>query len=178
MTSAEKQPSGPLRPRNISVPSYRPTQRGGCMRCMRQFVSGSGEGQHTLPGATLAVGRGQGAGAHVQSTAQSSGRKAYALLGVHRRKKINSAKYVCSGSARACLVRRQARALRAPNPAETSAYQRPSGALTCNRRHAPASGPAPSTLCPAHVFSPVWSDTSGRPDSPAERARRLRRTPT
>jgi hypothetical protein len=39
----------PLRPRNISVPSYRPTQQGGCTFSMRQLASGSGEGQHTSP---------------------------------------------------------------------------------------------------------------------------------
>jgi hypothetical protein len=37
----------PLRPRNISVPSYRPTQQRGCTFSVRQFASGSGEGQHT-----------------------------------------------------------------------------------------------------------------------------------
>jgi hypothetical protein len=39
----------PLRPRNISVPSYRPTQQGSCTFAVRQFASGSGEGQHTSP---------------------------------------------------------------------------------------------------------------------------------
>jgi hypothetical protein len=37
----------PLRPRNVAVPSYRPMQRRSCMSPMRQFVPGSGEGQHT-----------------------------------------------------------------------------------------------------------------------------------
>ena len=41
--------SHPLRPRNILVPSYRPTQKGGCTFSMRQLASGSGEGQHTSP---------------------------------------------------------------------------------------------------------------------------------
>jgi hypothetical protein len=41
--------SRPLRPRNISVPSYRPTQQGGCTFSVRQLASGSGEGQHTSP---------------------------------------------------------------------------------------------------------------------------------
>src|SRR5919108_5972003 len=36
-----------LRPRNLSVPSYRPTQRSGWTDPVRQLVSGSGEGQHT-----------------------------------------------------------------------------------------------------------------------------------
>src|SRR5438477_9713230 len=36
-----------MRPRNISVPSYRPTQRDGYMETMHQLVPGSGEGQHT-----------------------------------------------------------------------------------------------------------------------------------
>jgi hypothetical protein len=38
-----------LRPRNLSVPSYRPTQQGGCTFIVRQLASGSGEGQHTSP---------------------------------------------------------------------------------------------------------------------------------
>src|SRR4030095_897905 len=41
--------SCPLRPRNILVPSYRPTQQEGCTSSMRQLASGSGEGQHTSP---------------------------------------------------------------------------------------------------------------------------------
>ena len=41
--------SCPLRPRNISVPSYRPTQQEGCTLSVRQLASGSGEGQHTAP---------------------------------------------------------------------------------------------------------------------------------
>jgi hypothetical protein len=49
MTSAEKRPDGALRPRNLSVPSYRPTQQGGCTCAVRQCASGAGEGQHTFP---------------------------------------------------------------------------------------------------------------------------------
>src|SRR4030095_2670 len=37
----------PLRPRNISLPSYRPTRQGGYTFSVRQFASGSGDGQHT-----------------------------------------------------------------------------------------------------------------------------------
>ena len=37
----------PLRPRNLSVPSYPPTQREGSAVIARQLVPGSGEGQHT-----------------------------------------------------------------------------------------------------------------------------------
>jgi hypothetical protein len=36
-----------LRPRNISVPSYRPMQREGSTATVCQLVPGSGEGQHT-----------------------------------------------------------------------------------------------------------------------------------
>jgi hypothetical protein len=35
--------SRPLRPRNRAVPSYRPTQQGGCPFCVRQLAAGSGE---------------------------------------------------------------------------------------------------------------------------------------
>jgi hypothetical protein len=36
-----------LRPRNLSVPSYRPMQREGSTATVCQLVPGSGEGQHT-----------------------------------------------------------------------------------------------------------------------------------
>src|SRR5918996_2371199 len=44
-----------LRPRNLSVPSYRPTQKEGCTSAVRQLASGSGEGQHTSPFVTIAT---------------------------------------------------------------------------------------------------------------------------
>ena len=47
MVGAENRQYGPLRPRNVSVPSYRPSQKEGCTGCVRQLVSGSGKGQHT-----------------------------------------------------------------------------------------------------------------------------------
>ena len=61
---------------------------------------------------------------------------------------------------------------------ETCAYRRPFGVLTCHRRHAPASGPGASTLCPGRVFSPIWSGTFGLQDGPGERAQPLPRRPT
>jgi hypothetical protein len=70
-----------LRPRNISVPSYRPIQQEGCTFVVRQFGSGSGEGQHTS--SLFDHRRMYGAGAGVQSTAESSGIMASVLLGVH-----------------------------------------------------------------------------------------------
>jgi hypothetical protein len=48
MASTERPSQDLLRPRNRSVPSYRPTQRSGYTGPVRQFVPGSGEGQHTL----------------------------------------------------------------------------------------------------------------------------------
>src|SRR5215813_2021425 len=47
MASAKRRRMVSWRPRNISVPSYRPTQRDGCTSGVRQLVPGSGEGQHT-----------------------------------------------------------------------------------------------------------------------------------
>jgi hypothetical protein len=70
-----------LRPRNLSVPSYRPSQQGGCTLSVRQFASGSGEGQHTS--SLCDHRRMSGAGAGVQSTAEGLGVVAYVLLGVH-----------------------------------------------------------------------------------------------
>ena len=49
----------------------------------RQFVTGSGEGQHTSLGATRAAWSGARVG--VQSTARARGYTAYAYLGVQRR---------------------------------------------------------------------------------------------
>jgi hypothetical protein len=73
MVSAEKRGYGPLRPRNISVPSYRPMQRGGSTQRVCQLVPGSGEEQHTCTGSDARhISR---AGANVQSKAKGSGPK-------------------------------------------------------------------------------------------------------
>jgi hypothetical protein len=47
MASAERASHHALRPRNVSVPSYRPMHSSGCTACVRPLVAGSGEGQHT-----------------------------------------------------------------------------------------------------------------------------------
>ena len=47
MASLERPARGLPRPRNLSVPSYRPTPRGGCTGLVRQVVPGAGAGQHT-----------------------------------------------------------------------------------------------------------------------------------
>jgi hypothetical protein len=47
MALASAEAHEPLRPRNISVPSYRPPQQGGYTVAVRQCASGSGEGQYT-----------------------------------------------------------------------------------------------------------------------------------
>ena len=73
MASAEKREFGPLRPRNISVPSYRPMQSGGSTQCVGQLVPGSGEGQHTWTRSDAR--RISRAGADVQSQAEGSGPK-------------------------------------------------------------------------------------------------------
>jgi hypothetical protein len=73
MASAEKREFGPLRPRNISVPSYRPMQSGGSTQRVGQLVPGSGEGQHTYTGRDAR--RRSRAGADVQSKAEGSGPK-------------------------------------------------------------------------------------------------------
>jgi hypothetical protein len=82
----------PLRPRNISVPSYRPTQPGGCTFAVRQFASGSGgRGSTRPPGATIAACIGAGAG--VQSTVEGLGGMAYVLLGVYGRSATSMAEH-------------------------------------------------------------------------------------
>jgi hypothetical protein len=73
MASAEKRSSGSLRPRNLSVPSYRPMQSSGSTLRVRQLAPGSGEGQHTCTGSNARhISR---AGADVQSKAKGSGPK-------------------------------------------------------------------------------------------------------
>ena len=80
MASAEKRQCGSLRPRNLSVPSYRPMRSGGSTQRVCQFVPGSGEGQHTL---TVSDARHiSRAGADVQSNAKGSGQSAYVLVRV------------------------------------------------------------------------------------------------
>jgi hypothetical protein len=168
--------SRPLRPRNISVPSYRPTQQGGCTVSVRQFASGSGEGQHTSP-----------LGDHRHMERSRSG------CPINRRGLRGHG--LCAPRRFTDAVRPawQSTLLRLPpgtsssasgsptpltTPGETCPYRRPFDVLTCNRRHAPASGPGASTLCPGRVFSPIGSDTFGRRDCPGERAPPLPRRPT
>jgi hypothetical protein len=71
--SAEKREFGPLRPRNMSVPSSRPRPSGGSTPCVGQGVPGLGEGPHTWP--RSAARRSSRAGADVQSKAEGSGPK-------------------------------------------------------------------------------------------------------
>lgn len=73
MASAEKRQGGSLRPRNLSVPSYRPRHRGGSTLRVCLGVPGSGEGQGTWTGRE--AGHIARAGADVQSTAKRSGPK-------------------------------------------------------------------------------------------------------
>jgi hypothetical protein len=47
MALAIAEPHESLRPRHISGPSYRPTQKGGDTFSVRQFAAGSGEGPPT-----------------------------------------------------------------------------------------------------------------------------------
>jgi hypothetical protein len=47
MVRAKRHSLVSLRPRNLSVPSYRPIQKDGCTETVHQLVPGSGEGQHT-----------------------------------------------------------------------------------------------------------------------------------
>jgi hypothetical protein len=78
MASAEKHGCNPLRPRNISVPSYRPMQSSGSTPCVGQFGPGSGEGQHTCTGSDAR--RMCRAGADVQSKAKGSGQQCLCAL--------------------------------------------------------------------------------------------------
>jgi hypothetical protein len=102
--------SRPLRPRNILVPSYRPTQQGGCTCSVRQLASGSGERQHTSP-----------LGDHRHMARSRSGwpinrrgLRGYGLCAPGRSltQRDNHCRALSSGSPRARPVRRQARPLR------------------------------------------------------------------
>ena len=73
----------PLRPRNVSVPSYRPRQRGSCTSPVHQLVPGSGEGQHT---STVCDSRRlYWSWSRRPIKRSGSGNGAYVLLGVRRR---------------------------------------------------------------------------------------------
>jgi hypothetical protein len=84
IASAARLRASLLRPSNISVPSYRPRPQDGSTGSVRQFVSGSGEGQPTV---TLRdyryIYQSQ---SECPINAQGSGRNAYALLRIHRRR--------------------------------------------------------------------------------------------
>ena len=70
---AKRRRCSPLRPRNISVPSYRPLHSGGSTQRVRPLGPGSGEGQHAWTGS--AARRISRAGADVQSQAKGAGPK-------------------------------------------------------------------------------------------------------
>ena len=73
----------PLRPRNISVPSYRPTQKGGCTSTVRQLGPGSGEGQHMST--VCGFRRLYRSGSRRPINRAGSGPSADVLMGVQRR---------------------------------------------------------------------------------------------
>ena len=83
---AEPPCGAPLRPSNNAVPSSRPMQKAGGVSLTRQGAPGSGEGQHTLPEAAIAVSSGARAGGH--SSARAQGDTAYARRGVPRRSHV------------------------------------------------------------------------------------------
>jgi hypothetical protein len=99
-----------LRPRNLSVPSSRPRQRGGCTGAVRPGVSGAGEGQ---PAAPRHDSRPEpGAGAAVQSQAKGSGHKGLCAPTRLRTQRHPPCRARHAGCARACPVRRAAPPLR------------------------------------------------------------------
>ena len=115
--------SYPLRPRNISVPSCRPTQKGGCTFPMRQLVPGSGEGQHT---STVCDSRRLSrSGGGVQSIAQGQDKApmcSWAFADAGRQ----HCRARSPGSSYGDPVRPQARPLPSLNRGGTSPYRTPS----------------------------------------------------
>jgi hypothetical protein len=78
---AEPARGSALRPRNISVPSYRPLQRHGYMvGACASLSQVRGSGSTHQPRATSAACKGAGVG--VQSKAKGPGTRAYVLLRV------------------------------------------------------------------------------------------------
>jgi len=69
-----------LRPRNLSVPSYRPLQREGSTATVRPWVPGSGEGQH--PSTRYGYRRLYQSRSGCPIKAKGSGATAYVRLGV------------------------------------------------------------------------------------------------
>ena len=100
----------PLRPRNISVPSYRPTQQGGCTCSVRQFASGAGEGQHT---ASLGDHR-RRSRSRSGCPSNRRGLRGHGLCAPGRSltQRNTHGRALLAGSPRACPVRPQAHPLR------------------------------------------------------------------
>jgi hypothetical protein len=166
----------PLRPSNLSVPSSRPTQRGGGTCPVRQGVPGAGEGQHTSrehDACRKYWSRSRG-------PIQGPGSKDNGLGAPGR----SQTPPVHHGRARFCgcshhsPVRRGARPLPSVTRVSIVAYRMPPCVYAWNRRHAPTSGPGPSVRSLGRGFFPVVCAICGRLDCRGGRIQRLRQKPT
>ena len=152
---------GSLRPRNISVPSYRPTQTKGCTSSCASEAQVRGRGSPRSPSGTFATNRGAGAG--VQSNAQGQGTApmgawAFGDAMIHRCKARSP------GWPHSDPVRPQAHLRPSLSHGEICPYRTPCHASTCRTPHGPSSGRRRSTLCPCHVLSLSGRDTFGPQD--------------
>jgi hypothetical protein len=163
------------RPSNLSVPSYRPLQRGGGTGGVRQVVSGSGEGPHTFPGHDYRRidrrrRRGPITGPGLRATEPlCSGACADA---------VRSSAHPMSGSAPERPVRRSAPLLRSPTHEGTCAYRTPWRVYACQRPLAPIDAPPWFRLGLCHGAFPRGRDIAGPRECAATTTQRRRSRPT
>jgi hypothetical protein len=152
-----------LRPRNLSVPSYRPIQRSGSTHRVVQLEPGSGEEQHTqaVCDERCVIYRSE-SGCPIK--AQGSGDCDLEASWRSLTQGMPPCRAPFAGSSRGCPVRRRAHPLPSLSVGRTYPYRKPPGDEACNRRHGPTSGPVWSRLCLCHVFSPSGRGISVRPD--------------
>jgi hypothetical protein len=155
--------SGPLRPRNRAGPSSRPPPQGGCPCAGRPGASGAGRGRPRPLGRPAPPGEEPRGGP------------------IHRRALRGDGPLGSSACPAAAppawqrpLLRHPPGTARAaagsptplPPPGATGAERRPGGVVPGPRRHAPAAGPAASTLGPGPVFAPGGPGPAGWARSP------------
>ena len=142
---------------------------------MRQFASGAGVGRHTSP-----------LGDHRRmyrkpERVSNQPQRAQGVWPMCSWAFTDAVRPSCQSTLRRLTPCTSSEASGSPTPlttpGETCAYRRPVGVVTCHRRHAPASGPEPSTRCSSRGCSPAWSGTSGRRDGPGARSPPLLRRP-
>ena len=166
--------SGALRPRNVSVPSSRPTQtRGGTSACAREAqVRVRGRPRSASgPCATKT-----GAGAGVQSNASGQGQAPRCAWAFGDAVMPRGQAQAPGGPPRA-PVRPPAHRLPARIHGDMDRSRTPCHASRWHTAHGLMDGRRRFTRCPGSVVSPRGSDRLGRPDDAGASAPPLQNTP-